>query len=92
MRVTASTKLDTNCEPEKQHHHFLFQNGLGKAALGIFLIGIVAFVALRISGLRQETHWTGSEENPATNWENGVIAQPQPEAKPWELNYFSEGC
>lgn len=60
----------------------------GKAALGIFLIGIVAAVALPAYQDYSKRHiGPAAKENPATNWENGVIAQPQPEAKPWELNY-----
>lgn len=52
-------------------------------ALGIFLIGIVAAVALPAYQDYSKRHiGPAAKENPATNWENGVIAQPQPEAKP----------
>lgn len=59
---------------------------IGKATLGIFLIGIMAAITLP---QYQDYKRRASQQtfNDYPNFENGVIAQPQPDTKPWELNY-----
>ena len=57
-------------------------------SIGIPTIVILAAVALpAYQDYTKPRTETIAKEHPPTNWENGVITPPQPDAKPWELNY-----
>jgi hypothetical protein len=67
-----------------------FPKWVGKAALGIFVVGILAAVVLPAY---QDYTKRGivpiATEPPTKNWENGVISESPATAKPWELQYKS---
>ena len=71
----------------------LSENGGVLAWVPIVCISIPTFIIVAAVALPAYQDYSkrhigpAAKENLATNWENGVIAQPQPEAKPWELNY-----